>query len=77
MIPIRFESDILTSPLIKEHLDIMEQSEKDVGIIAALMTRFEKNRLPRTERLLEKVNGGEKLSDAEIVTKGLENEKTS
>jgi len=91
----------------------MEQSEKDAGTIAALMIRFKKTRLPRAERLLEKVNGGEKLSDGdinflkrvyadtrldqslfkrhpeyhglitafidlytEIVTKGLENEKT-
>jgi len=66
MIPIHVESDILTSQLIKEHLDIMEQSEKDAGTIAALMIRFKKTRLPRAERLLEKVNGGEKLSDGDI-----------
>lgn len=44
----------------------MEQSEKDAGTIAALMIRFKKTRLPRAQRLLEKVNGGEKLSDGDI-----------
>lgn len=44
----------------------MEQSEKDAGTIAALMIRFKEIRLPRAQRLLEKVNGGEKLSDSDI-----------
>ena len=44
----------------------MEQSEKDAGTIAALMIRFKETRLPRAQRLLEKVNGGEKLSDSDI-----------
>ena len=44
----------------------MEQPEKDAGTIAALMIRFKKTRLPRAQRLLEKVNGGEKLSDSDI-----------
>jgi hypothetical protein len=44
----------------------MDQSEKDAGTIAALMIRFKKTRLPRAQRLLEKVNGGEKLSDSDI-----------
>ncbi len=44
----------------------MEQSEKDAGTIAALMIRFKETRLPRAQRLLEKVNGGEKLSDGDI-----------
>ncbi len=44
----------------------MEQPEKDAGTIAALMIRFKETRLPRAQRLLEKVNGGEKLSDSDI-----------
>ena len=44
----------------------MEQPEKDAGTIAALMIRFKEIRLPRAQRLLEKVNGGEKLSDSDI-----------
>ena len=44
----------------------MDQSEKDAGTIAALMLRFEGTRLPRAKRLLDKVNGGELLSDSDI-----------
>ena len=44
----------------------MEQPRKDAGTIAALMIRFKETRLPRAQRLLEKVNGGEKLSDSDI-----------
>jgi len=44
----------------------MDQSEKDAGTISALMIRFKKTRLPRAKRLLEKVNGGEILSDGDI-----------
>ena len=44
----------------------MEQSEKDAGTIAALMLRMQESRLPRAKRMLEKVNGGEKLSDSDI-----------
>ena len=44
----------------------MDQSEKDAGTIAALMIRFKEYRLPRAQRMLEKVNGGEKLSDSDI-----------
>jgi len=91
----------------------MKKSDIDAGTIAALMLRFEEYRLPRAKRLLEKVNGGDVLSDediqflkrvyrdsraneqlvqrnpgylglvssfislySEIITKGLENEKT-
>ena len=46
---------------------MIDQSEKDAGTIAALMIRFTEYRLPRAERLLEKVNGGEKLSDYDIL----------
>ena len=44
----------------------MEQSEKDTGTITALMLRFKEKRLPRAKRLLEKMNGGELLSDGDV-----------
>ena len=44
----------------------MDQSEKDAGTIAALMIRFKEYRLPRAQRLLDKVTGGETLSDEDI-----------
>jgi len=44
----------------------MEQSKEDAGTIAALMIRFKEYRLPRAQRMLERVNGGEKLSDNDI-----------
>ena len=44
----------------------MEQSEKDAGTIAALMLRLKETRLPRAKQLLEKVNGGDTLSDSDI-----------
>ena len=44
----------------------MEQSKKDAGTIAALMIRLKETRLPRAKRLLDKVDGGEKLSDGDI-----------
>jgi hypothetical protein len=45
---------------------MMEQSEKDAGTIAALMLRLKQTRLPRAKLLLDKVNGGDKLSDSDI-----------
>lgn len=44
----------------------MEQSDKDAGTIAALMLRMTEYRLPRAQRLLEKVNDGEILGDNDI-----------
>jgi hypothetical protein len=44
----------------------MEQSKEDAGTIAALMIRFKEYRLPRAQRMLERVNDGEKLSDSDI-----------
>jgi hypothetical protein len=34
----------------------MDQSEEDAGTIAALMLRMTESRLPRAQRMLEKVN---------------------
>jgi len=45
---------------------MMDQSEKDAGTIAALMLRFTEYRLPRAERMLARVNDGEKLDDGDI-----------
>lgn len=44
----------------------MDQSEKDAGAIAALMLRLTEYRIPRAKRLLEKVNGGDILSEGDI-----------
>ena len=44
----------------------MDQSTKDAGTIAALMIRMKEYRLPRAKRMLEKVNGGETLSNEDI-----------
>jgi len=47
-------------------MTMTDQSNKDAGTIAALMVRFREVRLPRTQRLLEKVNAGQKLDDGDI-----------
>lgn len=44
----------------------MDQEEKDAGTISALMIRMTETRLPRAQRLLEKVNDGSTLSDSDI-----------
>ena len=44
----------------------MDQSSKDAGTIAALMKRFQTYRLPRMQRMHEKVQSGELLSDQDI-----------
>jgi len=44
----------------------MDQAEEDAGTIAALMLRMTEYRLPRAQRMLEKVNDGERLSDGDI-----------
>jgi len=44
----------------------MDQEEKDAGTISALMMRMTESRLPRAQRLLEKVNDGSTLSDNDI-----------
>jgi len=45
---------------------MMDQREKDEGTIAALMLRMQESRLPRAEHLLEKVDQGGVLDDADI-----------
>ena len=44
----------------------MDQSSIDAGTIAALMKRFQTYRLPRMQRMHEKVQSGELLSDQDI-----------
>ena len=44
----------------------MDQSSKDAGTIAALMKRFQTYRLPRMQRMHEKVQAGALLSDDDI-----------
>jgi uncharacterized coiled-coil DUF342 family protein len=44
----------------------MDQSEEDAGTIAALMLRMTESRLPRAQRMLEKVKDGETLSTSDI-----------
>ena len=44
----------------------MDHSSKDAGTIAALMKRFQTYRLPRMQRMHEKVQAGELLSDEDI-----------
>jgi hypothetical protein len=39
---------------------------KDTGVIAALVVRFESQRLPRLLELKKKVDGGRSLDDADI-----------
>ena len=39
---------------------------KDTGVIAALVVRFESQRLPRLLELKKKVDGGKLLDDADI-----------
>jgi len=45
---------------------MMDQAEEDAGTIAALMLRMTEYRLPRSQRMLEKVRGGETLNDSDI-----------
>jgi hypothetical protein len=44
----------------------MDQSTEDAGTIAALMIRMKEYRLPRAKRMLEKVKGGDTLSNEDI-----------
>ena len=44
----------------------MSQSTLDAGLIATLLERLEKQRLPRLLALKEKVDGGEPLDDLEL-----------
>ena len=44
----------------------MKQGNRDAGAIAALMIRMQEYRLPRAQRLLEKVNRGETIADDDL-----------
>lgn len=45
----------------------MNEQSKDAGIIAALVERAEKQRIPRANALKEKVDRGELLDDFDVV----------
>ena len=44
----------------------MTSKEDEIGVITALLERFEKYRLPRAKRLHERVMQGERLSDSDM-----------
>lgn len=44
----------------------MTESERDAGMLQALVERFDKYRLPRLLELKAKVDGGDVLSDMEL-----------
>mgnify|MGYP001787496640 CR=1 FL=1 len=44
----------------------MAGSSSDDGVIAVLLDRFEKQRLPRILRLKDRIFGGEAMSDSDI-----------
>ncbi len=44
----------------------MDQAEEDAGTIAALMLRMVQYRLPRAQRMLERVKKGKLLSQGDI-----------
>lgn len=44
----------------------MNYTEKELGILGAMMKRFEEHRLPRIMDLKEIVDRGEKLSDLDL-----------
>ncbi len=44
----------------------MDQAEEDAGTFAALVLRLTESRIPRAQRMLEKVNDGETLSRSDI-----------
>ena len=46
----------------------MSDPKDDAGVIAVLLDRFEKQELPQTLRLKEKVDQGGKLSDSDIAS---------
>lgn len=49
----------------------MTDQSNDQGVIAALLQRFTEQRLPRTLRLKERVDAGEKLTESDIAFLGV------
>jgi hypothetical protein len=47
-------------------MDMTESSSHDIGVIAALVKRFESQRLPTLLEIKEKVDGGRTLDDTDI-----------
>lgn len=45
----------------------MDQKTLDAGTFAAMLQRYTEYRLPRARRMLERVNGGECISDDDIL----------
>ena len=44
-----------------------EESNKDAGVVAVLIERFEKQRLPWILGMKERVDAGEKLTDVDLM----------
>ena len=44
----------------------MDQKQEDIGSLTVLLERFTDYRLPRAERILDRVNAGEALSDYDL-----------
>ena len=44
-----------------------EESDKDAGVLAVLIERFEKQRLPWILGMKERVDAGEKLTDVDLM----------
>ncbi|MEM1410975.1 MAG: hypothetical protein AAGH19_01350 [Pseudomonadota bacterium] len=44
----------------------MDQKEEDIGSLTMVLERFTEYRLPRAERMLDRVNAGERLTDIDL-----------
>ena len=45
----------------------MSSEDNDIGVITALVQRFENQRLPRAKRLHQQVMQGEKLTESDVI----------